>query len=581
LPANRRRDLTGTENLSSLSARLIALLTVALLPLGLIAVYQTQRVVSEAEDLSKREMLARTLEVARAQVELIIEAEGAAKALGATVAEIGSDSPQCNRVMRAFMDRSPRFVFAGFIETEGLMRCVSMGEPFDFSGFETWTRFVNDPRPTVVINREGTSSGVSVLVVNTPAFSSDGRRLLGATSISIPHSLLDTLVSAELQDVDVAITDGAGKILSYSNDRLESRLMNASNFVPADLNVPKDGSVVSIDPNTSLSVVPIEPFDIYVVGTWSNGSNPLSVSFFGTAAPLFPIAMWLASLFVAMFAVQGLVLRHLKKLRRGMRRVSLENADASFVQLEGAPREISEIGDSYNALLRRVSNDAEILSEAAEEKELLLKEIHHRVKNNLQLIASILNMQLRQITSPDAQSVLKRVQQRVMSLAAIHKLLYTDTKIELVRADLLLSEIINNSVKMANSGKNNPETSVSLDPVELHPDRAVPLALLVTEAVTNAMKYVGSSDGVPGQITVKLTEGSDDKISLQVRNTLGDGETSQSMEDGTGLGSKLIAAFVMQLDGESRLERYKETYTIHVDFPRDTALPLVNEDSVT
>lgn len=555
------------ETARSLSARLTALLTIALLPLGLIAVFQTYKVVSEAESVSRSDMLARTTDIARAQVELIIEAQGAANGIGAAVVEVGPDSPACDAVMQNFIKRNREYVFAGFIDAQGQMRCGSTGEPTDFSSYATWTTFVADPKPTVVINRHGTATGASVLIVSTPVLNTDGS-LFGASSVSIPHSLLDALVAKNIEGVDVAITDGQGAVVSESGEALGARLSGTDGFFPAELLIGNAGRVIELDDYSAISVVPIRPFDLFVVGAWSNGSNPLSVSTFGTAAPLFPIAMWLASLFVAIFAIQGLVLKHLKQLRLGMRHVSLENLDDSFVKLEGAPREIGEIGESYNALLSRVAHDATALAEAAEDKELLLKEVHHRVKNNLQLIASILNMQLRQITSPDARSVLRRVQQRVMSLAAIHKLLYTDTKIDLVRADHLLSEIVSNTASLGRSDGGKLNTRISLDPLELDPDRAVPLALLVTEAVTNAMKYAGTGDGASEKIDVSLSDEGENRVELRVRNSLGDAVAGSDSEDGTGLGSKLISAFVTQLDGESQVDRGDGTYELLVRFPK-------------
>ena len=568
--------MLGAKPSRSLSLRLIALLSIALLPLGSIAVFQTYKLVSEAEDVARRDMLARTNEVARAQTELIVEARGATTALGAAVAEVGPDQPSCSAVMRQFLSQHPKFVFAGFIERDGMMRCASSGATTDFSGFESWATFLEDPKPTAVINSTGTSSGVSVLIVNTPVFDQGGT-LLGAASVSIPHSLLDDLAAQGIEDVDVAITNGFGAVMSLSGERLGQRLAEMADFSPSRLGIPRSGALFEASEDKTVSIVPIEPFDLFVVGSWSEATTPLSVSTLGTAAPLFPVAMWLASLFVAIFAIQSLVLKHLKKLLRGMRRVSLENIDASYVRLEGAPREISEIGDSYNALLERVSQDALALSEAADDKELLLREVHHRVKNNLQLIASILNMQLRQIESPDAQDVLRRVQKRVMSLAAIHKLLYTDTKIDLVRSDLLLSEIVNNTVRLGGTEGNSPRTSVSLEPVELDPDRALPLALFVTEAVTNAMKYAGKVDGTAGDISVTLSTEDDGRIYLEVCNTLGDLPHTTDAEDGTGLGSKLMAAFVTQLDGERHIERNADSYKTIVEFPKEAPTPVPAE----
>ena len=230
----------------SLTVRLIVLLTIALLPLGSIAVFQTYRVVAEADELSEREMLARTFQVARAQVELIVEAQGAGKALGAAVAKIDPGTPLSSDLMRQFTKSNSQFVFAGFIEASGLMRCASVGETTDFGEYESWASFIADPRPTVVINRQGTSSGLSVLIVNIPVYDDDGA-LLGATSVSIPHSLLDALAAESIEDVDVAITDGSGKIMSVSGDMLGSQLAGTGAFKPSDLDLTEKGSVVDLD----------------------------------------------------------------------------------------------------------------------------------------------------------------------------------------------------------------------------------------------------------------------------------------------------------------------------------------------
>lgn len=552
----------------SLTVRLIALLTIALLPLGTIAVFQTYRIVAEAGELSKGEMLARTVEIAREQVELIIEAQGAAMALGATAAQLDSTGSVCSDIMRGFVDGNPQFVFAGFIDAAGTMRCANVGAPIDFSSGEAWLDFIEDPRPTVIFNESGEASGLSVLIVTVPVFDVD-ETLLGAASVSIPHSLVDAIMSSNIVGVDVAITDGSGTLLSISGGSLHEEIAGLDSFAPTSLDMTRDGTVVDISGDRAISVVPVRPFDLFLVGTWANGASDITFSPMDAAAPLFPVLMWLASLFVAIFAIQRLVLRHLRSLRVGMRSVSLDNAAEGQVTLNDPPQEIGEIGRSYNALLRRVSADATKLAEASDEKDLLLREVHHRVKNNLQLIASILNMQLRQIASPETESVLRRVQQRVMSLAAIHKLLYTDTKIGAIRVDTLLSEIVNITLNMGTVGAQGPKTATTLDAVELDPDRAVPLALLVTEAVTNALKYVGGADGSPGEIAISMKDQGDGRVVLQIQNSLAPVQSRGGEADSTGLGSKLIAAFVSQLDGESTITQDPEHYTFTVDFARD------------
>ncbi len=184
--------------------------------------------------------------------------------------------------------------------------------------------------------------------------------------------------------------------------------------------------------------------------------------------------------------------------------------DDSRVLLDNAPNEIQVIADGYNVLVEQVADHTVELERNVIEKEVLLKEVHHRVTNNLQFIVSILNMQLRNTDSPDAQDVLRRVQDRVMSLANIHRLLYTDTQVDSVRADLPLSMIVGSILKL-DTDRGAVETGVSLVPGALDPDLAVPLPLLLTKALTNATKYLGG--GKP-PISVRLVESDIARIEL-------------------------------------------------------------------
>ena len=107
-----------------------------------------------------------------------------------------------------------------------------------------------------------------------------------------------------------------------------------------------------------------------------------------------------------------------------------------------------------------------------------------------------------------------------MSLATVHELLYSDARVDMVRADLLLSEIVRSTVNVGASRESAVETRMTLAPVELAPDQAVPLTLLTTEAVTNALKNLGP--GPDRFLSVQLegtvtTDQRDGRYTLQVR----------------------------------------------------------------
>jgi len=441
----------------SLHARLIAFLTIALLPLGVIAVLQTATVMRDSARLAETALLARTTRAASEQGAILRRALGAADALGIAATDLGGDSPACDRIMTGFIEAQPDYTFAGFIEADGTMRCTSAGAVVDYTGRADWEEFLADPEPLITVNRQGEVTGASVFIAVTPITDHATGALLGGQAISIPHDLAETLLASEVADVALALVTPDGRIVASSTGMDDLAAFEALGIRPGTLDIPRDGILFRAhsqaeSQHRTAAVVPLIPDRLYGVGLWAEGEARQGLSLFGRAVPLFPILMWLAGLAVAYITVNTLVLRHLARLSDRMAAYRAGEVTRDFTLAADAPDEVREIADSYNELVMRVAMDRAALEDSLREKELLLREVHHRVKNNLQLIASILNMQMRGVSDPAAKQVLKRVQDRVMSLSTIHKALYTDTRIEAVRADLLMAEIIDGLSGMAVAG---------------------------------------------------------------------------------------------------------------------------------
>ncbi|MEY8842536.1 sensor histidine kinase, partial [Cribrihabitans sp. XS_ASV171] len=234
--------------------------------------------------------------------------------------------------------------------------------------------------------------------------------------------------------------------------------------------------------------------------------------------------------------------------------------------LDRPPQEVADIAETYNLMVARIMADRAELEENLKQKELLLREVHHRVKNNLQLIASILNMQLRTVPEGVARNVLRRIQDRVMSLASIHKALYSGEDMTSVRADLLLEEVVQSVFRAGVSSGSGVVTEFSADPLRLDPDQAVPLALLANECATNATKHVGRPDEGAAAISVTLRCDDDGNVTLDIENTLGARLQDPGSGDGSGLGARLIEAFVSQLGGEMTQGEKDGFYVVEIVF---------------
>ncbi len=555
----------------SLRTRIILFLTLALLPIGAVAVYQTSRVIHEAQRLAERDVLARTVGAASKLEGILQRAFGAAEGLGVAAYRAGPGTPECTAVMEHFILTHIDYSFAGFVSADGTMSCTNTGEVVEYAETETWASFSADPRPRAFVSRMGHISRQPVLVAFVPINDPETGALLGAQAVSTPEWLTEALLEASTEEVMLALVAPDGARLASARDADGASRVLGAGLRPDALDIPDSGRFFhaeTTDGAKSVALVPLIEDWIYVAGVWEDSGQRLSAPFFGGwMAPVFPILMWLASLLVAYLAVDQLVLRNLDRLSLRMRGFRWDRQGRHVVVRPDAPHEIATIAESYNAMVDRIAADRATMQQNMREKELLLREVHHRVKNNLQLIASILNMQIRTVEAPEARQILARVQERVMSLSKIHKALYSGDQVDSVRADLLLSELVDGVLEFALPRRLGAEVTVDLHPVRLDPDRVVPLSLLVTEAVTNAAKHLGRAAGEPLQILVALWhDGISGEIVFTTANSRGPDRVFTNAVDGSTLGARLIEAFAGQLGGDLTVEEDARQHRLTLRF---------------
>ncbi|MGB5497926.1 MAG: sensor histidine kinase [Maribacter sp.] len=182
------------------------------------------------------------------------------------------------------------------------------------------------------------------------------------------------------------------------------------------------------------------------------------------------------------------------------------------------------------------------------EKETLLREVHHRVKNNLQTVSSLLSLQSRSIEDKKMKSMIKSSQNRVISMAMVHEMLYMRddlSKIEYKSYVQELSEFLIRSIKGA---ENKVKLNIDIPDIKLGIDTAIPLGLLINEAITNALKY-GITDENEGEISITIRQEKNHDFVLYIGDDgIGfpdtiDHKTTKS------LGLKLIHNLARQLKG--------------------------------
>jgi len=191
----------------------------------------------------------------------------------------------------------------------------------------------------------------------------------------------------------------------------------------------------------------------------------------------------------------------------------------------------------------------QLLAAKNAENELLLKEIHHRVKNNLEIVSSLLALQSNQIDDKGIKDAMQEGQNRVQSIGIVHQKLYQGENlgaIEMKDYFLNLSENILDSF----GAEDRVTIECAMDQLDVDIDTAVPLGLIVNELLNNALKYA-FPDGRKGKIQIKLKKNIDQTLHLEIAD---DGVGKSGLIQGTGFGTQLVSLLTRQLSGSMHEE---------------------------
>ncbi len=563
-----------------LSVRLALLLTLALLPLGIVSIYQTMQLRGEIQGRTSEALLGETLRTAAPEIELIRMARGIVTALAVSDGVLG-DPAACLSLMSRVAAQIPQATSVGFVRLDGTMDCSTADQSFDLSENPNFQRNVVAQTPEFSVDQNAVVSGLSFVSLSQPVFDDSGV-YRGYVVLSLPQSSLSTLESppqpGDRRDIPVAVFwtfDREGTVLTSSSGpeavgQQLPRDLPLTDYIGSEARVFQAISAAGM-PRT-YAVVPLRKDELYLMSSW-RPSDASPILRLGIAQYLPPLIMVAVGLIVAGWASERLVNRHMRVLHRSIARFSHGDRSISRIDMDGAPRELKEVGDAFVAMTDSITRSEAELEDSIHQKEVLLREVHHRVKNNLQLIASIMNMQMRRTHTPEVKQVLKGLQDRVMSLATIHRGLYQTSGLADIQADELLGDIVRQIITLGSGPGRTFDLDLDIDGIRMTPDQAVPLSLLLTEAMTNAMKYAGAPAGQTPCISVHLKRNGGDTALLTVRNRLPadmraeDAQrAAERLNDGTGLGTQLLQAFAHQIGGTLTQEVSGDDHTIAVHF---------------
>ena len=242
--------------------------------------------------------------------------------------------------------------------------------------------------------------------------------------------------------------------------------------------------------------------------------------------------------------------------------VMVDNLESVYSELEDLNQVLEKRVEERTEELRREIDERKRVEErikaSLREKEILLKEIHHRVKNNLQIISSLLNLQSEYIKDKQALVVFKESQNRVRSMALIHERLYQSEDLSRIEFGEYLRNLANHLFRSYGVNSNTIELKIRVDDASLGIDAAIPCGLIMNELISNSLKYA-FSERKEGEICIDFGSDNDGTFILTVSdNGVGFPEDLDFRSTGS-LGLQLVRMLTEQFNGTIELDRSSGT----------------------
>lgn len=259
------------------------------------------------------------------------------------------------------------------------------------------------------------------------------------------------------------------------------------------------------------------------------------------------------------------------KLRESEKRLSQVN-DELEIRVQKRTAELTKINESLQSEIaerHRVEEElrlsADQLKASLEEKEVLLKEIHHRVKNNLQIISSLLNLQAEYIHDKRDLELFKVSQKRIETMALIHEKLYQSKDLARIEFSEYIQDLVSSLVCSYEVNFSTIHLEMNTEQVLLGLDTAIPCGLIINELVLNSLKHA-FSDGRPGEIHIGFHVESNNKIILIISDNGIGFPPGIDFKDTESLGLQLVNSLIGQISGHIEMKVNQGT-EFQITFP--------------
>jgi len=240
----------------------------------------------------------------------------------------------------------------------------------------------------------------------------------------------------------------------------------------------------------------------------------------------------------------------LKHAGRTIGMIGLANKESGF-DLDDQ-QVVETLSVAFVEALKRKRAEKQIKA-SLEEKVVLLKEIHHRVKNNLQIISSLLYLQSKNIKNEEALEMFRDSQNRVKSMALVHEKLYQSKDLAKINFEKYIRNLTNHLFRAYRTNSNAIKLKINVNDVSLSIDTAIPCGLIINELVSNSLKYA-FTEGREGEIRIDLHSDGANKFRLIVSDNGAGFPKDLDFRNSPSLGLQLVNSLTNQLDGTIKLD---------------------------
>ncbi len=556
----------GTQ---TIRVRLGVAMAIALLPVLLMGVAQSI-VAFHKEGLERRDRLTATAERSVAATRARLDS---ATVVLQTVTP-GAVGAQCAPRLSELMLRTPGVVNLVRLDRLGRVSCAAVAPTDDRVRDQApwFTRLRAGERSTMEAVPLANYATTPSLLVGVRAEDAAGE-FNGALAAMISlESLRPQVDQTAPADTEVALVDRGGRLFNQTRPDAFSPL-------------PKDWAVKAANPGGLLysgvdrqgaprvfTVSQLVGHDIFAVLS-APSPGPFSWARLNLlSSVIFPLIAFLAALAAVWVAADYVVVRWLRYLERIAAIYAKGRFTVRPLQAEHAPGEIRELADTLEAMARTiVARDASLIESLAQ-KDALMREIHHRVKNNLQVITSLLSLQQRSLTDTVARQAMSDTRQRISALALIYRALYEGADLRRVELRAFMEQLIAQLIISDHGATGQVRTELQVDDLEIHPDKLAPLALFAVEAITNAQKHAFAGRGGTLHVGFHVTG---EEAELTIADDVPGPASGPGPDVTPGVGRTLMAAFARQLRGQVEfLGNAWGGVTVRLTFPMPDAKPL-------